>query len=51
MGNGETASWASEPVGLKKKQSVVPMNCKGYYDTNVVLTWVKHWLILALENR
>lgn len=36
-------------AGLKQQKSLAPMDFKGYCTTDVVLTWVKHWLIPALE--
>ena len=35
-------------AGLTLNKSLAPMEFKGYCDTNVVLTWVQHWLIPAL---
>ena len=35
-------------AGLTLNKSLAPMQFKGYCDTNVVLTWVQHWLIPAL---
>ena len=35
-------------AGLKNNTAIAPMECKGYCDTSVILTWVKQALIPAL---
>lgn len=46
---GKRFTRTSVIAGLKLNKSLAPMDFKGYCDTDVVLTWVKHWLIPKLE--
>lgn len=46
---GKRFSRTSLIAGLKQNIPLAPMEFKGYCDTDVVLTWVKHWLIPALK--
>ena len=36
-------------AGLKNNEPLAPMAFKGYCDTDVVLTWLKEWLIPVLK--
>ena len=47
--SGKRFARTSLIAGLKNNKPLAPMEFKGYCDTDVVLTWVKHWLIPALK--
>lgn len=46
---GKRFARTSMTAGLKKKRCVAPMEFKGDCHTTAVLSWVKQWLIPALE--